>query len=86
MDSYFAKGIHDAAWNQFLQCLSFKAEEAERTFIAVNPAYTSQDCSQCGYRQRKLLRERWYDCRECGLSMDRDENAAKNILRLGLQS
>ena len=50
-----AKSIHDAAWSQFRQCLSYKAEEASRMLVAVNPAYTSQDCSQCGHRQRKSL-------------------------------
>ncbi len=81
-----AKSIHDAAWSQFRQCLSYKAAEAGRTLVAVNPAYTSQDCSQCGHRQRKALSDRVHDCPCCGLSMDRDENAACNILRLGLQS
>lgn len=81
-----SKSIHDAAWSQFRQCLTYKAEEAGRTIIAVNPAYTSQDCSQCGHRKRKALYERIHDCPCCGLSLDRDENAAKNILRLGLQS
>ena len=81
-----AKSIHDAAWSQFRQCLSYKAEEAGRTLVAVNPAYTSQDCSQCGHRQRKTLSERVHLCPCCGVVMDRDENAACNILRLGLQS
>ena len=81
-----AKSIHDAAWSQFRQCLSYKAEEAGRTLVAVNPAYTSQDCSQCGHRLRKSLAQRRHRCPCCGLDIDRDENAARNILRLGLQS
>lgn len=81
-----AKSIHDAAWSQFRQVLSYKAEEAGRTLVAVNPAYTSQDCSQCGHRLRKALSQRRHVCPCCGLNLDRDENAAKNILRLGLQS
>lgn len=81
-----AKSIHDAAWSQFRQCLSYKAEEASRMLVAVNPAYTSQDCSQCGHRQRKSLSQRRHLCSCCGLDIDRDENAARNILRLGLQS
>ena len=52
------ESIHDAAWSQFRQCLFYKAEEAGRTMVAVNPAYTSQDCSQCGHRHRKTLSER----------------------------
>ena len=81
-----SKSIHDAAWSQFRQCLSYKAEEAGRITVAVNPAYTSQDCSQCGHRQRKALADRLHECPCCGLILDRDENAARNILRLGLQS
>ena len=81
-----SKSIHDAAWSQFRQCLSCKAEEAGRTLVAVNPAYTSQDCSQCGHRLRKSLWQRRHACPCCGLHLDRDENAARNILRLGLQS
>ena len=81
-----SKSIHDVAWSQFRQVLSYKAEEAGRILVAVNPAYTSQDCSQCGHRLRKALSQRRHDCPCCGLNMDRDENAARNILRLGLQS
>ena len=81
-----AKSIHDAAWSQFRQCLSYKAEEAGRELIAVNPAYTSQDCSGCGHRQRKALSQRVHECPCCGLVCNRDENAARNILRLGMQS
>ena len=81
-----AKSIHDAAWSQFRQCLSYKAEEASRTLVAVNPAHTSQDCSQCGHRLRKALSVRRHVCPCCGESINRDENAARNILRLGLQS
>jgi putative transposase len=81
-----AKSISDASWTQFRNCLAYKAESAGRKLIAVNPAYTSQDCSGCGYRAKKPLKERWHHCPMCGLSLDRDTNAAINILRLGLQS
>ena len=83
---YLAKSIHDAAWSQLRQCLSYKAEEAGRTLVAVHPAYTSQACSQCGHRLRKALSQRRHQCPSCGLDIDRDENAARNICRLGLQS
>ena len=81
-----AKSIHDAAWSQFRQCLAYKAEEAGRRLVAVNPAHTSQDCSACGHRQRKTLSQRTHECPYCGLVLNRDKNAARNILRLGLQS
>ncbi len=81
-----AKSIQDAAWSQFAMFLSYKAAYAGRQFVAVNPAYTSQDCSGCGHRQKKSLAERVHACSCCGLTLDRDHNAALNILRLGLQS
>lgn len=81
-----AKSISDAAWSQFFGQLASKAEEAGRQFYKVNPAYTSQTCSQCGHRQKMPLNERIFDCPCCGLHMDRDLNASKNILALGLQS
>lgn len=79
-----AKSIADAAWSMFRLVLSEKAASAARRIVAVDPAYTSQDCSGCGHRQRKSLRERWYLCPECGLSMDRDTNAALNILKVAV--
>ncbi len=81
-----AKSIADAAWTDLMQKLSYKAEWAGRVFVKVNPAYTTQDCSCCGHRQVMPLSKRVYDCPECGLSLDRDTNAAKNIRRLGLES
>jgi putative transposase len=81
-----AKSIMDAAWSEFAQKLSYKAEWAGREFVRVNPAYTSQDCSRCGFRQVMPLSAREYECPNCGLVLDRDHNAAINILTLGLQS
>ena len=81
-----AKSISDAAWSAFFSHLSCKAEEAGRQFIKVNPAYTSQTCSRCGHRQQMLLSERVYHCPCCLLSIDRDLNAAKNILSVGLHT
>jgi putative transposase len=81
-----AKNIHDAAWSQFTSLLSYKAAWAGRKFVAVNPAYTSQDCSGCGHRQALTLADRTYTCPCCGLVLDRDFNAARNMLRLGQQS
>ena len=81
-----AKSIHDASWSGFFSKLACKAEEAGRTYIAVNPAYTSQDCSRCHHRQVMPLSERTYHCPCCFLSLDRDLNAALNILGVGLHS
>jgi putative transposase len=82
-----AKSIHDAAWSQFTDLLSYKAAWAGRRYIAVNPAYTSQDCSQCGHRRRDLtLADRTYTCSCCGVTLDRDLNASLNILGVGLHT
>ena len=81
-----AKSIHDVGWSTFTYWLLFKAEEAGSRVVKVNPAYTSQDCSSCGHRERKTLGEREHECHCCGLKCDRDLNAALNILRLGQQS
>jgi putative transposase len=80
-----AKSIYDVAWSQFASLLSYKAAWGGRKVVAVNPAYTSQDCSRCGHRQPLSLSDRTYTCPCCGLVLDRDLNAAKNILALGQQ-
>jgi len=81
-----AKSILDAAWNKLVKYTSYKAVDAGRRVVLVNPANTSQMCSGCGQIVKKDLSVRVHDCPYCGLSIDRDLNASKNILRLGLQS
>lgn len=75
-----AKSIADAAWSAFIDTLLAKAEEAKRTVVRVNPAYTSQNCSACGHRQEMPLSVGVYECPACGLILDRDHNASLNIL------
>lgn len=82
----FNRCLQDVAWSQFFSCLTYKAEEAGRTLVKVNPAYTSQDCSRCGTRKLMPLENRVYHCDVCGLELDRDHNAALNIKRLATQS
>jgi putative transposase len=77
------KSIADAGWRQFLSILAFKAACAGKRVEAVNPAYTSQDCSGCGKRMQLSLSVRTHVCTNCGLILDRDENAARNILWRG---
>lgn len=81
-----SRNIADAAWSQFLACVAYKAENAGRLFTQVNPAYTSQTCSQCGARKKLTLAQRTYHCDVCGLKLNRDLNAARNIMRVGLHS
>jgi putative transposase len=82
-----AKSIADAGWNQFLTILTIKAEEAGLGVVVVNPAGTSQVCSGCGRSVPKTLSDRWHTCpyEDCGLSLHRDHNSAREILtRAGL--
>ena len=88
-----AKSISDASWSMFRSVLTHKAESANREIISVNPAYTSQYCSVCGYRPdglegrtKKKLSDRWHNCPMCTASLDRDTNAAVNILNLALSN
>jgi putative transposase len=83
---HLAKSIQDAAWRQLIQYTTHKAENAGRVVISVEPRNTSQICSRCGEMVDKSLDVRVHECPFCGLVMDRDENAAINILRLGLES
>jgi putative transposase len=80
---HLVKSISDAGWSAFLSILSDKAACAGRSMIAVPPAFTSQRCSGCGIVVAKGLSIRWHTCPDCGTSLHRDHNAAKNIERLG---
>ncbi len=81
-----AKSISDASWSMFRNVLSQKAARAARVYAEINPAYTSQTCSGCGHIAKKSLSERQHNCQQCGLSLDRDTNAAINILCRAVQS
>ncbi len=78
-----AKSINDASWYQFRVWLEYFGKVFERVTVAVNPAYTSQECSSCGAIVKKTLSTRTHVCK-CGCVMDRDFNAARNILSRGL--
>lgn len=80
---HLAKSISDAGWAQFRTILTSKAAYAGKWVVAVPAQYTSQDCSGCEERVPKSLSVRTHVCPSCGLVMDRDENAALNILRAG---
>ncbi|MEM3196712.1 MAG: transposase [Conexivisphaerales archaeon] len=82
-DHKLAGSVQDASWNRFIQLLSYKAESAGLRVVKVNPRNTSKECSNCGNVQDMPLSERTYVCNRCGISMDRDINAAINILKRG---
>jgi putative transposase len=80
---HLAKSIADAGWAAFRVILESKAAYAGKRVMVVPAQYTSQDCSGCGERVKKSLSVRTHVCPSCGLVIDRDENAALNILRAG---
>jgi len=82
-ENEYNKSIHDVGWANFLFMIEYKAEEAGIQVTKVNPSYTTINCSECGFPVYKDIHERTHSCPNCGLSIDRDHNAALNILRLG---
>ena len=82
--SYNAKNTVDSSWSTFIQMLSYKAEGAGRALVKVNPKNTTQNCSRCGNRVYKQMWVRTHKCPACGLVIDRDHNAAINILNKAL--
>jgi putative transposase len=78
--SILANDVHDAAWGKLFSMLRYKALRAGATLVEVDPKYTSQACSGCGVIVAKTLSERVHSCSDCGLVLDRDHNAAINIL------
>jgi putative transposase len=78
--SAMAKDVHDASWAKFISMMRYKAACAGGQLVEVDPHNTSQDCSCCGSRVPKTLHDRLHSCRDCGLVIDRDLNAARNVL------
>lgn len=78
-----SRAIADAAWGGFIATLKHKAEKAGVCMMEVNAYGTSQACSACGQAVEKALSQRWHFC-DCGCSLHRDVNAARNILNLAL--
>jgi putative transposase len=81
----FSKSINDAGWTLLRQATKDKAESAGSWDVGVNPSGTTIDCSRCGQPVPKGLGERIHKCPHCGLVLDRDHNAAINILRRGVR-
>ena len=79
----FGKQIYDAGWGLLASMLCCKAESAGCKVVFVNPKGTTQQCSRCGITVPKTLADRVHDCPSCGLVLDRDLNAARNILKRG---
>ena len=81
-----AKSISDASWYQFRSWLEYFGKVYGRITVPVPPQYTSQACSACGCQVEKTLSTRTHRCPQCGYVADRDENAARNILTLGIHT
>jgi IS605 OrfB family transposase len=84
-----AKSVYDAGWFELKRQLTYKCENAGCRFEIVNERYTTQTCSCCGDMSSSLsgragLRIREWTCTKCGTRHDRDINASKNILAVGL--
>jgi putative transposase len=76
---FLSRQVLDASWTRFVSMLRYKAERAGARIVEVDPRGSSQECSNCGVVVSKMLDDRWHDCPNCGLSIDRDLNAARNI-------
>ncbi|MEG4288448.1 transposase [Microcoleus sp. C2C3] len=81
-----AKSISDVAWSTFRQWLEYFGKVFGVVTVAVPGHYTSQNCSNCGEVVKKSLSQKTHRCQHCGVVLDRDWNAAINILELGLRT
>ncbi|MFN5863725.1 MAG: RNA-guided endonuclease InsQ/TnpB family protein, partial [Pseudanabaena sp.] len=79
-----AKSISDASWSMFRDWVEYFGKVFGKVTVAVPPQYTSQNCSNCGKQVVKTLSQRTHHCGHCGTVLDRDHNAALNILAIGL--
>ena len=79
-----AKSISDASWSMFRGWIEYFGKVFGKVTVAVPPQYTSQNCSICGQQVVKTLSQRTHQCSHCGTVLDRDHNAALNILAIGL--
>ena len=82
--SFLARSVHDAAWRQLRDLLGYRAESAGRSMVLVDPRGTSRRCSGCGAEpdRPKTLGERVHGCDGCGLVLDREVNAIRNVPQL----
>jgi putative transposase len=81
-----AKSISDAAWSAFRNWLEYFGKVFGVATVAVPPHYTSANCSNCGEEVKKSLSTRTHSCHHCGFVLDRDWNAAINILKKALRT
>ena len=80
---HLSKSISDAGWGKFIGMIAYKESQSGGRLIQVNPRNTTQMCSRCGEQVKKTLSNRIHECPYCGLVLDRDLNASRNILKIG---
>jgi putative transposase len=80
---HLSKSISDAGWRKFIGMIAYKESQSGGRLIQVNPRNTTQTCSRCGEQVKKSLSSRIHECPYCGLVLDRDLNASRNILKIG---
>lgn len=83
-NKHLSKSILDASWGRLRELITYKAENAGKTFITVDSKGTTQRCSQCINKVEKKLQEREHKCPHCGFETSRDHNSALDIKRLTL--
>jgi putative transposase len=81
-----ARSISDASWTMFREWIEYFGKVYGVATVAVPPNNTSQNCFNCGKKVQKSLSTRTHKCTYCGYVADRDENAARNILEIGLRT
>ena len=81
-----AKGISEVSWHQFRTMIEYKANWYGKKLVLVNPSYTSQRCSHCGYIEKgNRVSQSKFVCKSCGYKDHADINASKNIELLALE-
>ncbi len=83
---HLAKSISDAGWSKFIWMIAYKELQSGGQVVYVNPRNTTQNCSRCGEQEKKTLSDRIHECPYCGLVLDRNLNASRNILKIGQES
>ena len=85
---HLAKSVSDASWSKFVTMLEYKAKWYGKPLVKIDRFYpSSKTCYHCGHVKEDLaLSDRYYTCPNCGELIDRDLNAAKNILDEGLRN
>jgi putative transposase len=83
---HLSKHIADVSWSNFFNKLEYKSKMYDKTFVKINPKYTSQKCNSCGHiAKENRLNQSKFECVSCGHKDNADANASKNILAEGIR-